>query len=274
MQKVQFAKGIASQEYFVAEEGALRAHEQECTHWYVDASLPTDHVHEWSAQRRGALSRLAETLGVAPILHGNFRASLATEVPEIRAGTLAYMTEELRLAHDLAAPLIIHGGVLVDPRPTESGRWSALQRFLRMTEEILKAAERLGVEVWVENLSHYPRYKPFIYVFTRYADYVAAREYIPEATYIFDVGHANVNQSPPLQLFKELGANLKAISVSDNDGRTDSHIGLGRGNVPIGQMLEQIELNDWAGIVAFETRGATIPEGVQALRDLSSAQTS
>ena len=143
-----------------------------------------------------------------------------------------------------------------------------------MTEEILKAAERLGVEVWVENLSHYPRYKPFIYVFTRYADYVAAREYIPEATYIFDVGHANVNQSPPLQLFKELGANLKAISVSDNDGRTDSHIGLGRGNVPIGQMLEQIELNDWAGIVAFETRGATIPEGVQALRDLSSAQTS
>jgi sugar phosphate isomerase/epimerase len=263
--QLPFATGIASQEYLVAEEGAIRAQEEGCSDWYGDVSLPSDHAHEWSAERRRSLRKLADGLGVRPILHGNFRAPLATEIPEIRAGVVAYVLTELELANDLGAPLIIHGGALVDPRPTESGRWSALQRFLRLVEEVLAAAEKIDVDVWIENLSHYPRFRPFTYVFTRYGDYVAARDFIPDAGFIFDIGHANVSQAPPLRLFHEFRQSIKAISVSDNDGRADSHVGLGRGNAPIADLVGSIKDADWRGVVAFETRGTPVHEGVQAL---------
>jgi L-ribulose-5-phosphate 3-epimerase len=264
-QPLSFATGIATQEYLTAEEGAIRAHEEGCTHWYVDLSLPSDHAHEWSGLRRRSLVRLAGGLGVRPIVHGNFRAPLSSEIPEVAAAVQDYLTSELRLAADLGAPLIVHGGALVDPKPTESGRWNALQRFLRVLERALDDAGRLGVELWLENLSHYPRFRPFTYVFTRYADFVTAQGYLPEVGFIFDIGHANVNQSPPLQLFQEMAGSIKAISVSDNDGTADSHIGLGRGNVPIGELVRAIERSCWRGLVAFETRGSVVAEGVQVL---------
>jgi L-ribulose-5-phosphate 3-epimerase len=262
-QRISFAAGVATQEYLTAEEGAIRATEENCTHWYVDMSLPSDHAHEWPSPRRRSLAKLSGGLGVRPIVHGNFRVPLSTEIPEVAAGVRAYLTAELQLAADLGAPLILHGGALVDPRPTESGRWNALRRFLQSLEQALEVAGRVGVEVWVENLSHYPRFRPFTYVFTRYADFVTVRNYLPEATFIFDAGHANVNQSPPLQLFREMTSSIKAISVSDNDGTADSHLGLGRGNVPIGELTAVIAETGWKGLVAFETRGASVGEGVR-----------
>ncbi|MEU7866397.1 TIM barrel protein [Dactylosporangium sp. NPDC049140] len=265
-QRLSFAAGIATQEYLTAEEGAIRAHEEECTHWYVDMSLPSDHAHEWPQPRRRSLVKMASGLGVRPIVHGNFRAPLSTEIPEVAAGVQAYLTAELQLASDLGAPLIVHGGALADPRPTESGRWNALQRFLRALEQGLSAASGLGVEVWVENLAHYPRFRPFTYVFTRYADFVTVLDYLPEVAFIFDIGHANVNQSPPLRLFHEMTSAIKAISVSDNDGRADSHLGLGRGNVPLKELTDTIVKTHWSGLVAFETRGAGVDEGVHALQ--------
>jgi L-ribulose-5-phosphate 3-epimerase len=263
--QLPFATGIAVQEYLTAEDGAIHAYEDGCSHWYVDMSLPSDHAHEWTPQRLRALRKTADTLGLTPIIHGNFRAPLATEIPEIKAGVVAYLTAELTLAGELGAPLIVHGGALVDPRPTESGRWSALQRFIVMMENTLPIANNLGVEVWVENLSHYPRLRPFTYVFTRYTDFVGVHEHLPAVKFIFDVGHANVNQSPPLQLFREYPKAIGAISVSDNDGKSDSHLGLGRGCAPIEELVAAIVEAEWRGVVAFETRGAAVSDGVEAL---------
>ncbi|WP_329087771.1 sugar phosphate isomerase/epimerase family protein [Streptosporangium sp. NBC_01469] len=263
-----FSTGLASQEYLVAEEGVIRAHEEGCSHWYIDLSLPSDHTHQWTAVRTRALISMAKNLGVRPIVHGNFRAPLATEIPEIRSGVLDYMGREIDLAGDLGAPLIVHGGSLVDPRPTESARWSALQRFIDFMEQLCQTAESVGVEIWVENLSHYPRYRPFTYVFTRYADYVALRERLPEIGLIFDVGHANVNQKYPLQIFRDFGRSIKAVSVSDNDGRSDAHLGLGRGSVPVGEFVALLGETEWTGVVAFETRGTPVEDGVRDLRHI------
>jgi L-ribulose-5-phosphate 3-epimerase len=153
----------------------------------------------------------------------------------------------------------------VDPRPTESGRWSALQRFIAIMEKTLALAENLGVEVWIENLSHYPRFRPFTYVFTRYTDFAVVHEHLPTAKFILDVGHANVNQRPPLQLFRDYPQAISAISVSDNDGKADSHLGLGRGCAPIEELVATIMETNWHGVVAFETRGAAVSDGVEAL---------
>jgi L-ribulose-5-phosphate 3-epimerase len=264
--QLPFATGIASQEYLTAEEGAIRAHEDGYSHWYVDMSLPSDHAHEWTPQRLRALKKTADTFGLTPIIHGNFRAPLATEIPEIQTGVVAYLNAELELASELGAPLIVHGGAFVDPRPTESGRWAALQRFIAIMEKTLALAENLGVEVWIENLSHYPKFRPFTYVFTRYTDFVGVHEHFPTVKYIFDVGHANVNQSPPLQLFREFPKAIGAISVSDNDGKSDSHLGLGRGCAPIEELVAAIVETNWQGVVAFETRGAAVSDGVETLK--------
>lgn len=267
MQDLPFATGIAVQDYLCAEDGAIRAHESGCSHWFVDVSLPSDLVALWPPERRAVLCRLSGRLGVRPILHGNFRVPFASEVPELADAALTYADAELALAAELGAPLILHGGVLVEPRPTDSGRAAALQRFLHSMERVLDMARRYNVEVWVENLAHYPRYRPFSYVFTRHVDYMVARDFLPELHYILDVGHANVNQRPHLAVFADFKRSIRAISISDNDGESDSHLSVGRGTAPIEPLVANIRAESWSGVVAFETRDAPVADGVAKLRE-------
>src|SRR3954462_11245522 len=93
-----FASDIAAQQYLPAEQGALHAHEAGCTQWYIDFSAETDQPHEWPAERVRDLLELSSRLQVSPILHGNFRAPLGTEIPEVRDGVLRYLSTELALA--------------------------------------------------------------------------------------------------------------------------------------------------------------------------------
>ncbi|GAA4627237.1 hypothetical protein GCM10023196_038630 [Actinoallomurus vinaceus] len=263
-----FASGIAAQEYLSAEEGAARAHEHGCTHWYIDFSLEADQPCTWSPERVQGLRALTSRLGVSPILHGNFRAPLATEIPEVREGTLRYLSTELHLAERLGCPLVIHGGCVVDPRPTRSARRAALARFLSAVELILEEADRRGVEIWVENLSHYPRHRPFSYVFTGHDDFAEAKRRIPELTFVFDIGHANVNQGFPVAILDDFAGDIRALSVSNNDGQADSHLGLHAGTIPLGQVVGLLKRRSWQGTVVFETRGTPVVSGVDLLRSL------
>lgn len=251
-----FADGIALQRYLPAEQGLINCHEEGGSHWYVDLSLPADQPSQWTPRRRSRLATAAAELGCQPVVHGNFRAPLASEIPEVRDGVWRYLETELALAAELDAPLIVHGGAVVEPRPTRSGRVEAVRRALDMVERLRGRAERCGVEVWLENLSHYPRHRPFGYVFTGVADFELAAAEAPSLRFVLDVGHAHVNQDASLRLLAAFADRIAALSFSDNDGTADAHLGLGRGSLPVRQISDLVLERGWRGLVVFETRGS------------------
>lgn len=261
-----FVTGVAVQRYLPAEEGARSARDEGCTHWYVDASLPSDMPNTWSSERVRNLKAQADAYGLRPIIHGNFRAPLASEMPEIREGVVQYLRSEIRLAADLGAQsLVLHGGAHVEPRPTRSDRAAALERLFDMLHTITPEAEEHGVAVWLENLSHYPRYRPFSYVFTRPDDYVSAISALPDIRFIVDVGHAHVNQSIAIQVIRQHHASIAALSLSNNDGSADDHLALDHGTLSAAELTAAIKDTDWTGIVAFETRDADARAGLEHL---------
>lgn len=264
-----FVTGVGVQRYLPAEDGLADAYEQGCSHWYIDASLLSEMPSAWDQRRRAALAHSAAGLGLSPVIHGNFRAPLATEIPQLQEGTLAYIREEIKLAADVnAAALIIHGGAYVEPRPTKSNRALAFQRFLALLSSVVREANDQGVEIWLENLSYYPKYRPFTYIFTRDSDFAEVLDELPQLKFILDVGHANVNQAAALTMFSAYFTSVAALSLSNNAGDQDSHLALDQGTLSIAELLARIRDAGWNGVIAFETRNASIPSGIDYIRDL------
>jgi sugar phosphate isomerase/epimerase len=264
--EIPFVTGVAVQRYLPAEDGVVAAHEEGCTHWYIDASLQSDAPNAWSSERVRGVTEQARERGLRPIIHGNFRAPLASEMPEIRAGVAQYVQTEIDLAAALnAEALILHGGAHVEPQPTRSDRMAALERLFAMLQQIIPRADDRGVTVWLENLSHYPRYRPFSYVFTRHEDYSQAVSALPGIRFILDVGHANVNQSIALQVIRDFHSSLAALSLSNNDGSADSHLALDQGTISTTELATTISETNWTGVVAFETRNADVRSGLAHL---------
>jgi L-ribulose-5-phosphate 3-epimerase len=267
--QLPFATGVAVQHYLPAEEGLVDAYEEGCSHWYVDASLIEDMPENWSAHRAKELVAASRDHDVRPILHSNFRAPLASEISGVRAAALDYVRTEIDLAASIdAAALVIHGGAFVEPRPTKAHRDAALERFVTLLAKVVREAADKGVAVWLENLSHYPKYRPFSYVFTREQDYPVVLEHIPDVRFILDVGHANVNQSLALPAFERFSGSISALSLSNNSGEQDSHLALDDGTLSVRGIVSAIRAQDWTGIVAFETRNAGVRSGVQFLNRL------
>ncbi|WP_104816298.1 sugar phosphate isomerase/epimerase family protein [Kitasatospora sp. MMS16-BH015] len=264
-----YVTGVAAQRYLRAEEGLVAARDEGCSHWYIDASILSDMPHNWSAQRRKELAAAAADQGMAPLLHGNFRAPLATEIPELQVASLEYVRREIDLAEDLGATaLIIHGGVFVEPRPTKAHRDAALERFLDLLAVTVREAEQRGVAVWLENLSYYPKYRPFSYVFTRETDFAAALEAIPELKFILDIGHANVNQELAQPALAKYASSIAALSLSNNAGDQDAHLALDEGTLSMEEITRLIKAADWRGLIAFETRNASVQLGLDYLTSL------
>ncbi|GAA2106847.1 sugar phosphate isomerase/epimerase [Kitasatospora saccharophila] len=262
-----FSTGVAVQRYLTAEEGLAAAREERCSHWYVDASLMEDMPHNWSQDRSRRLVETAAEQGLSPILHGNFRAPLASEIPEVRAASLDYVRQEIDLAARIRAEaLVIHGGAFVEPRPTKAHRDAALERFVSLLAVVEREAAEQGVEVWLENLSYYPKFRPFSYVFTREADFATVLDAIPQIKFVLDVGHANVNQSLALPAFEAFAPSIAALSLSDNGGNQDAHLALGDGTLSVRELTDAIRAKDWSGVIAFETRNASVEAGLDYLR--------
>jgi L-ribulose-5-phosphate 3-epimerase len=264
-----FIDGIAVQRYLPAEVGLVEAAREGCNHWYVDMSLTSDLPANWPASRRGNLVAKCRDAGLTPIIHGNFRMPFATDVDELRQASIRYFETELQLAIDLSATsLIVHGGAQVEPRPTRSGREATLDRFVDTLRCLVDSAREQGVELWLENLSHYPRYRPFSYVFTRYTDFQRVRQSIPDIRFILDVGHANVNQQLALPAFSDFGDSISSLSLSNNDGDSDAHLSLGRGSLSMIALLRMIRDTGWHGIIAFETRDELAHVGLALLHEM------
>ena len=265
--KFPFVTGFASQNYLLAEEGILSAFQNNANYWYIDASLSEEHPDKWSTVRINHLLSLVAQYQVFPIVHGNFKAPIASDVESLRKSSVEYVKKEIDFAHALNAPLIVHGSVIVEPRLVSKVKKMALDQFVLSVETLLEYAEKRGVTLYLENLSNYTNYSPFHYIFTTPAEVKYVIEKISEIKLFFDVGHANIGNDP-IEFFKSCHQSIAGMSFSNNNGDKDQHCGLDKGEISYADLVEAILDCDWLGIIAFETRGKTTSQSIDNLGEI------
>lgn len=266
-----FMAAAAQQDYLTAEAGLARALEQGYSHWYIDGSLEGERPEDFTPARVEALNAMVRQSGVQPILHGNFKSPLGSDVPALAEAALHYACREVDLCAALGgAPLIVHGGGVVEPRLVSDIRRAGLEQLIRNLQSLVAYGAERGVEIWLENLCNYTRFHPFYYICTTPEEVAAVLEQVPGLHLFFDVSHAYVNGGDPVAMFQRFHPRIVGMSLSDNNQDRDAHLPLGAGNLPFSTLLTAIRACRWRGMIGLETRGGTLGQAVQHLTALHS----
>jgi sugar phosphate isomerase/epimerase len=266
----KFVTEYGQQLYLSAEDGAIQANKDGATYWYIDGSFPEEYPEHWSDERIAALNKQVTELGVKPILHGNFKAPLASDVEDVRKAAVANVLKEVELASKLSAPLIIHGGAIVEPRLVLKAKKDALDQYVKSLQTIAAYAKEKNVIILLENLSNYLYYRPFHYIFTTPNEYRYVFEKITDThvKFFFDVGHAAICEGDPVAVIEEFHERIWGMSFSNNDGVRDLHLGLDQGLISYQNVVNKLIECQWQGVIAFEVRGRDFSRNVRDLEAL------
>ena len=264
----EFCTGIAHQKYKKAEEGIQDSYTNGCTHWYVDGSLIGEMVNDWNHERITNLNNMIDHLGVNPIFHGNFKAPLASDVDDFRVAAVHYVKKEVDIAAAIKAPLIVHGGCIVEPKLIVRAKQNALNNYVKSIIELAEYAGERGVDIYLENLSNYKNYRPFHYMFTHMEEYSYVLDKLSAYSnvYLFlDIGHANICDGNPIEVIEKFNKKIKGISFSNNNGFQDQHLGINDGTLNYKKIMKTIYKKKWKGLIAFETRNQSAESAFENL---------
>jgi len=257
--------GFALQSYHKAEEGLVYAASHGYNYWYIDGSLHSDFFDQWTEDRIKKLKAKCEEYNIKPIYHGNFKVPISSDVEVLRLCAVEYVKKEIDLAAMLNCNLIIHGGAIVEPRKSVVVKKMALNNLIKSLKTLKRYADDKGVIIWLENLSHYPDYKPFSYVGTTLEELTFIQSKIKIPLFL-DFGHANVNAvNSVLLFFTALHTNIAGVSISNNNGKLDQHLRLENGTIDYSTIVKTMFALGWNGMVAFENRNTNPTASIQGL---------
>ena len=266
----KFITAYAQQHYFLAEQGIVQAKQDGANYWYIDISLPDEYPENWSTHRIISLLQQINAYDIKPILHGNFKLPLAADVLEVRESAVKKTLAEIDLSAELSAPLILHGGAIVEPRLVIKAKKEALDNYLRSLDTIVSYADKKGVPILLENLSNYKNYRPFHYIFTTPEEYKYVFDRIGDehVHFFFDVGHSVICDGDPVAVIQEFHSRIWGMSFSNNDGVRDLHLGIHQGLIDYQEIINTIIAEKWRGVLAFEVRGRSFAQSVDDVAKL------
>lgn len=265
--KLPFVNGYALQCYLTAEDGIILASKHNYEYWYIDGSMDTEAPLMWNKERIKNILSLMEKYKTKPIYHGNFKVPLASDVNMLRMAAIEYVKQEIDLAAQLGCPLIIHGGAIVEPRLVIKAKKHAIKNYLSSILALTDYAEKKNITLYLENLSNYKNYRPFHYIFTHEDEF----EFIlseTNAKFFLDLGHANIGNSSPGNIFKKFHKYIIGMSFSNNNGLNDQHLSLKKGTLDYVSIISLIQEKNWSGIIGFEIRDATPEKNIRELTHL------
>lgn len=265
--KLPFSSGYVLQNYSTAEKGIIDAFKNGYDYWYIDCSLVTESHKQWNVTRIKQLQHLIQSYGVYPIIHGNFKLPLSSDIDELRSTAIEYVKYEIDLAANLSAPLIVHGGAVIEPRLIRKVKVTAIKNFLSSLNILQEYAVKKNVQLYLENLSNYKNYSPFHYIFTyeEEFDFIFSSIDIP---FFLDLGHANIGNPSPNKIFKKYSDRIVGMSFSNNNSVKDQHLSLNKGTINYIEILNSIETIGWKGFIAFETRDKSPDKNIEELNQL------
>lgn len=219
---------------------------------YVELAMdpPMAH-HSVLSANRAAIGRALCDNGLSLICHLPTFVSTADLTESLRQASAVEMRRSLEVAHTLGAnKVVLHpsmaGGMGAFVPATAKSY--AFEFFAQM----VAAAEELQMTVCLENM--FPRNR--IGVTPEDLDEIFAA--FPSLQLTLDTGHAHIDDPRDdrlMQLVKRFGDRLGHLHFSDNRGRRDDHLAVGRGTVNFKELvrrLKKIGYDDTLTLEVFE----------------------
>lgn len=267
---IPFITGFAAQRSLPYAESIQFAIENGCKVFYVECASRVDSVTSFCDDKVSKLIALAASKGVSPIVHGNYRNPLSSELDLVREAAVKYAMLEIDLAQKLNAPLIVHGSGLFTHNMINEYKAGALKAYKSSVIALAEYAQHKGVEIWVENLEYYSDKHPFYTVYSKLKEYEELLDGSPDnVRMILDVGHEHIS-GDPIITFNKLKDRIAAVSLNDNDGVHDTHMALGKGTLDISGFLTAMSESGWKGVMAFETRGRDPKDEIAYIEEMYS----
>jgi sugar phosphate isomerase/epimerase len=204
---------------------------------YVELAMdpPQAHYRQLS-DLAPVISRTLSTYGMDLICHLPTFVYTADLTESIRVASLEEMSRSLMVAAELNAikvvvhPSVISGlGVLVME--------TALQLAMDALSGIIAQGETLGLDLCLENM--FPRCRAFY----EPAHFEPLMMRYPSLRLTLDTGHANID-SPggrrAIGFIDRFGSMIGHLHVSDNNGKRDDHLPVGKGNIDFKSILRRL----------------------------------
>ena len=146
--------------------------------------------------------------------------------------------------------LVVHSGYLKNISKEEN-----FARNKDFFMPILKAAEKYGVNILVENFNKMCR--EGYYWVDNAPDLLEMVEYIDHPLFhaVWDVGHANMQEMPQDEALRMLGSHVRALHIQDNMGTSDSHMTPFLGTLNLDAVMNGLIDIDYKGYFTFEVGG-------------------
>jgi len=219
-----------------------------------------DGLHALNKRRVAALKELGKSYNIKFSVHAPFAdINIASPSRCVLKAMLKRLENSMRLASRLEAHVwVFHPGLKTGISMFHPGEdWSQNRKTAQL---LYKIAEDYGLEVAIENVPEpYPFLMKGVKDFERF--YSEVSEPIGLA---LDVGHSNINGQTE-QFLKTFADKVVHIHAHDNDGRDDSHLGIGYGTVNWHRFVNLLRNISYNKVIVVESV-EKVPESVQKLK--------
>lgn len=206
------------------------------------------------------IRNVVETTNLVLTLHLPFSdLNLGSLNHPIWKETIRQMKKCLERASDFVELAVVHPGHL-SPLGMQLPDM-AWQQSIEGLRAVCDFANEFGIKIGVENMVNMP------HVFGKQpGEIVGMIESLERenAGLTLDVGHANTNGNVP-EFLENLGG-VVHVHLHDNNGKSDEHLALGKGNVKWKEVIGKFK--GYKGRFAIEAR--TVEEGTASLKYLNS----
>lgn len=213
---------------------------------YVE--LIDDGLHTLDEKRVEVLNHISGTHNIEYTIHAPFSdVNIAATDNKLRRFILKRLEKSLQYAHQLDCKLWVF----------HPGHHSAISSFypgmdwhtnLQSVKTLLQFSRKYNVKIGMENIPEiFPTLLGSMDDFSRFYE-----ELGEDVGMVLDVGHANVNGRVRAFMDK-FGDKIVHLHASDNDGKQDSHLGVGKGTVDWQDFARAVRRIQFKGMVMIES---------------------
>jgi len=226
--------------------------------------LVDEGLHALNRERVAVLRKIASDNGLEFTVHAPFAdINIASPSPMLRRVMMKRLERSLGYARQLKSKQwIFHSG-------WKSGvsefypnlDWQINLRSVRM---LLARARKLGVDIAMENTP-----QPFYFLVKRMQDVALFYSELgadADLSMAFDIGHANTTKEI-FEFMDQFAEKIVHVHVSDNDGKYDSHRGIGYGKIDWKVVAEGLRRINYKGMIMCESVDH-VQESIETMRRL------
>lgn len=192
------------------------------------------------------IKELSEENNISLNLHIPYFLPISSVIPEVAKGVLEFAKKEIILAKKVGAKIItVHSGSEEAPE-RKMFKQENFKVLIQNLKEIVAFGKELGIRIGLEN-----SWKPST-LCLKPTDLLTVINSIKGLGIVFDVGHANAAGYNPSTYFKKIKNFIINMHIHDNNGKSDQHNLIGKGNINFKTLFKECRESKYHGPFILE----------------------